>query len=58
MISVPKLCSNRLEYVANLSKAILLAVVVQVYGFHRKSEKLKMKKLWITANKKVTKKIV
>ena len=58
MISVPKLCSNRLEYVTNLSKTILLPVVVQVYGFHRKSEKLKMKKPWITANKKVTKKIV
>ena len=45
MIYVPELCSNRLEDVTNLSNTILLAVVVQVYGFQGKSEKLKMKKL-------------
>ena len=45
MISVPQLCKNRLEDVNNLSNAILLTIVVQVYEFHGKSEKLKKKKL-------------
>ena len=34
------------------------SIVVQMYEFHGKLEKLKKKKLWITTNKKVTKKIV
>ena len=45
MISVPQLCRNRLEDVTNLSNTILLPIVVQVYEFHGKSEKLKKKKL-------------
>ena len=36
---------------------ICLPIVVQVYEFHGKSEKLKKIKLWITTNKKLTKKI-
>ena len=57
MISDRQLCSNRLEDVANLSNTIWLPVVAQVYQFHGKSEKLKKKKLWITTDKKVTKKL-
>ena len=58
MIFVPQLCRNRLEDVTSLSNMILLPVVVQMYQFYTKSEKLKKKKFWITANKKVTKKFV
>ena len=58
MIFVPQLFRNRLEDVTNLSKTILLPIVVQVYEFHGKSEKLRNKKLWITINKKITKKVV
>ena len=41
----------------NLSDAILLSIVVQVYEFHGKLEKLKKKELWITTSKKATKKV-
>ena len=58
MISVPQLCRKRIEDVTNLSNIVLLPIVVQVYNFHGKSEKLQKKKLWITTNKKVTKNIV
>ena len=58
MIFVPQLCRNRLEGGTNLSNVILLPIEVQVYEFHRKSEKLKKKKLWITTKKEVTKKAV
>ena len=61
MISVRRLCKNRLEDVTNLSNTILLPVAVQVYKFHEfhnKSEKLKKKKVWITKKQKVTKKVV
>ena len=57
MISVPQLFKNKLEDVTNLSHTILLPIAVQMYEFQRKSEKLK-KKLWITTNKKVAKKVV
>ena len=43
--SVPQLCRNRLEDVNNLSYAILFLIVVRVYEFHRKPEKLKETKL-------------
>ena len=58
MTSVPYLCRNRFEDVTDGSNTILLPVVVQLYGFPGKPEKLTEKKLWITTNKKVTKKIV
>ena len=45
MISVAQLCRNRSEDVTNLSNTILLPIVVHVYKFHRKSKKLKKKKL-------------
>ena len=45
MISVPQLCRNRLEDVTNLSNTILLPIVVKVYEFHGKSEKLKNENL-------------
>ena len=45
MIFVPQLSKNRLEDVTSLSNMILLPVVVQMYEFHRKSKKLKKKKL-------------
>ena len=57
MISVPQLCWNRLEDVTNLSNTMLSPIIVQVYEFHGKSEKLKKKQPWITTNEKVTKKI-
>ena len=44
MIFVPQLCRNRLEDVTSLSNMVLLPVVVQMYEFHTKSEKLKKKK--------------
>ena len=46
MIYVPKSFRNRLEDVTNLCNTILLPIVVQVCEFHKKSEKLKKKKLW------------
>ena len=45
MTSVPQLCRNRLEDVTNLFDTILLPIVMQMYEFHGKSEKLKKKKL-------------
>ena len=45
MISVRQLCKGRLEDVTNLSNTILLPIVVQVYEFHGKSEKLKKTKV-------------
>ena len=45
MISVTQLCRNKLEDVTNLSNTILLSIVVQVYEFHGKLEKLNKKKL-------------
>ena len=45
MISVPQFCRNRLEDVTSLFNTILLPLVVQLYEFHRKLEKLKKKKL-------------
>ena len=57
MISDSQLCKNRLENVTNLSNTILLPIVAQLYEFHGKSEKLKKEKLWITTDKKVTKKL-
>ena len=43
MISDPQLFRNRLED-ANLCNTILLPIVVQMYEFHKKLEKLKKKK--------------
>ena len=40
MISVPQLCKKRVENVS-LSNTILSSIVVQVYNFHGKLEKLK-----------------
>ena len=34
-----------------------IANVIQVYEFHKKSEKLKKKKLWIPTNRKVARKV-
>ena len=45
MIFVPQSCKNRLEDVTNLSNTFLLPIVVQLYEFHGKPEKLKKKKL-------------
>ena len=45
MFSVPSLNRNRLEDVTNFSNAILSPIVVQMYEFHGKSEKLEKKKL-------------
>ena len=45
MIYVPKSFRNRLEDVTNLCNTILLPIVVQACEFHKKSEKLKKKKL-------------
>ena len=58
MISVPHLFKIKLEDVTNLCNTILLPIVVQVYEFYKKPEKLKKKNLCITANKKVAKKVV
>ena len=58
MISAPQLCRNRFEDVTYLFNTILSPIVVQVYEFHGKSKKLKKKKLWTTAGKKVTEKVV
>ena len=44
MISDPQLFRNRLEDAANLCNTILLPIVVQMYEFHKKLEKLKKKK--------------
>ena len=41
---------NRLEYVTNLSDAILLLIVVQVYEFHKEWDKLKKTKRWISTD--------
>ena len=57
-IYVPQLYTNRSEDVTNLSNTILVPIVVQIYGFHGKLENLKKKKLWISTNKKVRKKVV
>ena len=51
MISFPQLCRNQ-------SFQYDFLVNVQVYEFYEKSEKLKKWKLWITTNKKVTKKVL
>ena len=56
MISVPQLCKNRLKDVKKSFQYNFIANV-QVYEFYGKSEMLKKKKLWITTNKKVTKKL-
>ena len=58
MISVHQIFRNTLEDVTNLCNTILLPIVVQVYEFYKKPEKLKKKNLCITANKKVAKKVV
>ena len=58
MISAPHLFKIKLEDVTNLCNTILLPIVLQVYEFYKKSEKLKKKNLCITANKEVAKKVV
>ena len=40
-----QLFRNKLEDVTNLCNTILLTIIVQVSEFHKKSEKLKKKKL-------------
>ena len=58
MISAPHSFKIKLEDVTNLCNTILLPIVVQVYEFYKKSEKLKKKNLCITGNKEVAKKVV
>ena len=57
LIPVNQLCRNRMEDVTNLSNMILLSIVVQVYNFHGKLEKLN-KSFGSPQIKKVTKDIV
>ena len=58
MISVPQLCRNRLENVANLSNTILLPIVAQLYEFYKVLDKLEKKTPCITINKKVAKQVL